>query len=86
MLIRWKQPHIGARPGGYLLLAALAKDEGDGCRSEHRRRGCSPLDLGWAGISFTLLSLNAAEPAGRSQFRGVVVYGRTRASEQEFIT
>lgn len=45
-----------------------------------------PWIWAWAGISFTLLSFNAAEPEGRSQFRGVVVYGRTRASEQEFIT
>lgn len=41
-----KPPHICTRPGAYLLLAALAKDEGDDFRSEHGGRGCSPMDLG----------------------------------------
>lgn len=42
----WSDENNLTSARGYLLLAALAKDEGEDCRSEHRRRGCSPMDPG----------------------------------------
>lgn len=81
IVIRWKQPRICTRTD-----SSLPRTKETSAALNIALRLFPRCSLGLASISLRLLGFNASEPDGRSRFRRFVVYGRTRTSEQEFIT